>query len=240
MGSLFKSPRGEGAVTSTEKHRGVRGGRWVRKAVVVAMHPESVWGGPGSMTHSFRQITRSMKPIHRRRSPKLNSPHAIRPARALPKDLSSVLILRRLLLLIGVGILPIAAIAFWRRSKLNLVGVTLYASPHCSCCKSYVHYLGAHGFGVTVVPTIDPMEISRQYGMPEAMDSCHTALIGNYVVEGHVPADVIQHLLAERLDLIGISLPGMPTGTPGMDGVKKEPWTILAFGKNGVTTFAAL
>jgi hypothetical protein len=192
------------------------------------------------MTHSFRQHQPPVKLIHQRQPPKRNSPRAIRPPRRLPENLSSTLILRRVLILLAVGIVPLGAIAFWRRGKLNLIEATVYMDPQCLCCESYARYLDAHGFAVKVVSTIDPIKINRQYGMPESMDSCHTALIGDYVVEGHVPVDVIQHLLAERRDLIGISLPGMPTGTPGMDGPKERQWTILAFGKSGVSVLSTL
>ena len=154
--------------------------------------------------------------------------------------MSSLLILRRALLLVAAGLLPIGAIAFWHRGKLNLIDATVYTDPQCTCCKSYADYLDTHGFAVTLISTSDLTRINRQHGMPEAMDSCHTTLIGNYVVEGHVPVDVIQRLLTERPNLIGISLPGMPPGTPGMDGPKEGPWTIFAFAKSGWSVFTTV
>jgi hypothetical protein len=103
----------------------------------------------------------------------------------------------------------------------------LYKNPDCGCCAGYARYLRAHGFEVTEVATADLPQIKKQHGVPEALEGCHTTLIGAYVVEGHVPIGPINKLLAERPRIKGISLPGMPEGSPGMTGRKKEPFTIL-------------
>lgn len=109
----------------------------------------------------------------------------------------------------------------------------LYKDPNCGCCEDYADYLRGHGFAVEVKPTGDLARISREAGVPEPLQGCHTTLIDGYVVSGHVPVTSVQQLLAERPDIVGISLPGMPMGSPGMGGPKEGPFTIQAIGKNG-------
>ncbi len=112
---------------------------------------------------------------------------------------------------------------------------TLYKSPQCGCCEGYAEYLRANGFEVEVKPTFDLAEISRKAGVPESFQGCHTMFIDGYVVDGHVPLDTLNRLLSERPDIAGISLPGMPTGSPGMSGSKTGPFTIYAISKSGET-----
>lgn len=102
----------------------------------------------------------------------------------------------------------------------------LYKNPQCSCCEGYASYLRNHGYAVTTTPTHDLSLIRRQHGVPEKLAGCHTTIVGGYVVEGHVPVAAIDKLLTERPKIKGISLPGMPEGSPGMTGLKKEPFTI--------------
>jgi hypothetical protein len=109
----------------------------------------------------------------------------------------------------------------------------LYKNPQCACCEEYAEYLRSFGYPVTVKPTFDLALIKRQNGVPEALDGCHTMLVGGYVVEGHVPVGAIDRLLAEHPDIKGISLPGMPAGSPGMFGDKEGPFTIYAIGAGG-------
>ena len=104
---------------------------------------------------------------------------------------------------------------------------TMYVNPQCSCCQGHANYLRQNGFKITVKETHDMSLIRRQHGVPAKLAGCHIMLIGGYVVEGHVPASAIKKLLAERPKIKGISLPGMPEGSPGMTGVKAEPFTIL-------------
>jgi hypothetical protein len=106
------------------------------------------------------------------------------------------------------------------------VTVTMYKNPQCECCEEYAKYLRQHGFKVTVTPTHTMSLISREHGVPETLAGCHTMLIAGYVVEGHVPVSAINKLLTERPNIKGISLPGMPEGSPGMIGKKTEPFTI--------------
>ena len=110
---------------------------------------------------------------------------------------------------------------------------TLYKNPQCGCCEGYADYLRANGFQVDVKPTNDLMQISQKAGVPPEFQGCHTTFIDGYVIDGHVPASVIGKLLKERPPIAGITLPGMPIGSPGMDGVKTQPFTIYAVTKDG-------
>jgi hypothetical protein len=103
---------------------------------------------------------------------------------------------------------------------------TLYKNPQCGCCEAYGDYMRDNGFTVTVKPTHDLALIKRAHGVPENFEGCHTMLIDGYVVEGHVPVNTLTRLLTERPDIKGISLPGMPMGSPGMSGYKAAPFTI--------------
>lgn len=107
---------------------------------------------------------------------------------------------------------------------------TLYKNPACACCDGYADYLRGNGFEVTVQPSHDLPLLHRQHGVPEALVGCHTTVIEGYVVEGHVPVDSVIRLLMGRPNIKGISLPGMPAGSPGMFGEKAAPFTIYEIG----------
>jgi hypothetical protein len=107
---------------------------------------------------------------------------------------------------------------------------TLYKDPECGCCEAYADYLRANGIEVTVSPTDELAAMKRQYGVPGALAGCHTTLIEDYVVEGHVPIGAVLRMLTERPAIKGISLPGMPAGSPGMSGAKTGPFTMFQFG----------
>lgn len=109
----------------------------------------------------------------------------------------------------------------------------LYKSPQCGCCEKYAAYLRRNGFDVTVKPTHDLANISRKAGVPADLEGCHTMFVDGYVVDGHVPVDVVRRLLSERPPIAGISLPGMPAGSPGMSGTKTGPFVIYALPKDG-------
>jgi hypothetical protein len=114
------------------------------------------------------------------------------------------------------------------------VSATLYKNPGCACCEKYALYLRANDFDVTVIDAPNMTPIKRNHGVGEDIEGCHTTVIGGYVVEGHVPATPIKRLLREKPAIKGISLPGMPEGSPGMSGTKKAPFEILAItGKEG-------
>lgn len=99
---------------------------------------------------------------------------------------------------------------------------TVYKSPLCGCCTGYVEFLKSQGYEVAVENLADVEPVKRAMGVPAGMDSCHTTRIGGYVVEGHVPLNVLERLLREKPAIPGIALPGMPTGVPGMPGPKER------------------
>ena len=116
--------------------------------------------------------------------------------------------------------------------------VEVWKSATCKCCINWVKHLEANGFAVTV-NTADPSmldRIKRQSGIGENIAACHTAKIGPYVVEGHVPATDIKRLVAEQPDALGLAVPGMPVGSPGMEqGSETEPYDVLLIKKDGTT-----
>jgi len=116
--------------------------------------------------------------------------------------------------------------------------VTLYKTPQCGCCEAYADYLRANGFTVTVEPTHELATMSREAGIPDGFEGCHLAFVDGYVVSGHVPVSTVDRLLTERPAIAGVTLPGMPMGSPGMSGVKSEPFTIYAIGDQPPAVFA--
>jgi hypothetical protein len=119
--------------------------------------------------------------------------------------------------------------------------MTVYKSATCGCCAKWNDHMRAAGFAVTSNDLADVNPIKTQHGVPVQTRSCHTALVGGYVIEGHVPADVVKKLLRERPAIAGIAAPGMPAGSPGMempDG-RKDTYQIVAFDKQGKTSVYA-
>src|SRR5712691_2408649 len=116
--------------------------------------------------------------------------------------------------------LPLPAIA-------EPIRATLYKNPQCSCCEGYAAYLRSKGFEVDVKST-DLAQISSKAGVPEKFQGCHTMFVNGYVVDGHVPVKIIRKMLSERPAIAGITLPGMPAGSPGMTGYKIGTFTIYA------------
>lgn len=110
---------------------------------------------------------------------------------------------------------------------------TLFKKPTCKCCDKYATYLRGYGFDVDVKITNELAKISTQAGIPEKFQGCHTMFVDGYVVEGLVPGHVVKKLLSERPAIVGITLPGMPTGSPGMPGSKKGELIIYAVAKGG-------
>jgi hypothetical protein len=114
---------------------------------------------------------------------------------------------------------------------------TVYKSPECHCCGNYVGYLRKHGFDVRIEEIADMTPLKRRFGIPPDLESCHSMAIGGYIVEGHVPIAAIDRLLAEKPDIRGIALPGMPEGSPGMPGPKSGPFVIHTISGAGSTVF---
>lgn len=103
------------------------------------------------------------------------------------------------------------------------IAVKLYRNPTCGCCEVYANYLRSNGFSVEIINTTDLNSIKEKYTVPRHLEGCHTAVIGNYVFEGLIPAEDIKRVLNERLAIKGLSVPGMPVGAPGMPGAKQAP-----------------
>lgn len=111
--------------------------------------------------------------------------------------------------------------------------VTLYKSPNCGCCSGHAEALRKAGFDVTIELTDDLASVKQLHNIPVGGESCHTSVIGDYVVEGHVPLEAIEKLLTEKPDIAGIGLPGMPIGTPGMPGKKTAPYEVYQLSDQG-------
>jgi hypothetical protein len=118
--------------------------------------------------------------------------------------------------------------------------VTVYSSPTCGCCHEYEKYLEENGFEVEPIRTEALSEMKDELDIPEEMRSCHTAKVGEYFVEGHVPVEAIRKLLEEQPPIDGIALPGMPSGSPGMGGAKAEPFMIYSITDGEVEEFVTL
>jgi hypothetical protein len=116
--------------------------------------------------------------------------------------------------------------------------VQVYKSPTCGCCEKWVDHLRAEGFAVRTSDVADVTPIKLENGVAPELSACHTAFVGGYVVEGHVPASDIRRLLAERPAVAGLAVPGMPVGSPGMEGPGAVAYEVLSFGAQGVRVFS--
>lgn len=117
--------------------------------------------------------------------------------------------------------------------------VEVWKTPTCGCCRVWVQHLEDAGFRVKVNQLDDVEPVRRQFSVPPALSSCHTAVVDGYVVEGHVPADDIVRLLKQRPAIKGIYVPGMPVGSPGMEGPGAKGYDVLALDAEGkVSVFA--
>lgn len=114
--------------------------------------------------------------------------------------------------------------------------VTIFKDSSCGCCGVYSQYMGKKGYGAEVVTAQNMDEVKAKYNIPYSMRSCHTTVIGDYFVEGHVPVEAIEKLMAQKPDIAGIALPGMPSGSPGMTGSKLGPFVVYAVNNDGTTS----
>ena len=126
-----------------------------------------------------------------------------------------------------------------RTSPSNTVAkkpiITVYKDPSCGCCKKWIEHLIKNGYRVDAKDTPNMMEIKRTLGVPEALTACHTAVVNGYLIEGHVPAADIDRLLEQKPRVAGLAVPGMPAGSPGMEGTGTQRYQVLTFDKNGKT-----
>ena len=139
--------------------------------------------------------------------------------------------LQRRLIFLGLVLLPASSFAVIERPL-----ITMWKSLTCGCCKDWADHVEKNGFTVKAYSEGND-EIRKKLGMPIQFGSCHTAFIGGYAIEGHVPAKEIKRLLAEKPKAIGLAVPNMPVGSPGMDGPeykgRKDPYDVLLIGLNG-------
>lgn len=111
--------------------------------------------------------------------------------------------------------------------------ITVYKSPWCGCCGQWIDHMRAQGHRVAIRDMENLEAVKKMSGVPEAMQSCHTAIVAGYVVEGHVPAADVARLLAERPKAKGLAVPGMPGGAPGMESAAAEPYEVMLFQRDG-------
>jgi hypothetical protein len=145
--------------------------------------------------------------------------------------------------LLAAGV-PLVAAGFsaGRVTAAPPLAVTVYKTPQCGCCRAWVDHLREHGFEVSTHDVDDISAIKTKLGVPSDLTSCHTAVAGSYVVEGHVPADDIRKLLETKPKVAGVAVRGMPVGSPGMEvpGRKADKYDVVAYTKAGKkTVFAA-
>jgi hypothetical protein len=115
-----------------------------------------------------------------------------------------------------------------------LPAVQVYKDPNCGCCGAWVEHMRSAGFTVRVTEVNDTSVTRKRLGMPDRLGSCHTAVVDGYVIEGHVPAANVKQLLSARPLAIGLAVPGMPAGSPGMEmGSRKDPYQVLLVDKDG-------
>ena len=117
----------------------------------------------------------------------------------------------------------------------SLAEVTVYKTPTCGCCVKWIDHLEANGFEVVSHDLPDLRDTKRANDVPAPLAACHTALVDGYVIEGHVPAADVARLLRERPPVRGLAVPGMPIGSPGMEGPNPEPYAVVSFDASGRT-----
>jgi len=123
-------------------------------------------------------------------------------------------------------------------TTVTLPTVTVYKDPACGCCRAWIERMRAAGFEVQIHDVASAAardEIKRQQGVTSALAACHTAVVGGYVVEGHVPPELVKRMLAEHPKIAGLAVPGMPAGAPGMEGTGSDHYDVLSFTAGGAT-----
>jgi hypothetical protein len=144
--------------------------------------------------------------------------------------------LNRRTILLGVAVAGLTAHGFVTAQTVRKIDV--WKDPSCGCCKDWVAHLEKNGFKATIYETGNNAK-RAELGLADKFGSCHTALIDGYVIEGHVPAADIQRLLKDKPKALGLAVPGMPIGSPGMDGVayggRKDPFDVLLVKKDGTS-----
>jgi hypothetical protein len=139
------------------------------------------------------------------------------------------------------GVLVVAAASLLLQSGMPAAAaeplITVHRDPNCGCCGGWVQHLQKAGFPTSVIETKDLDAVKMRLKVPDDLAACHTAEVAGYVIEGHVPASALKRLLAEKPDATGLAVPGMPVGSPGMEGGTPERYDVVLFGPNGRRTF---
>lgn len=136
----------------------------------------------------------------------------------------------------GLRLATFVTTFFFLASAVHAAEFLVHKNAGCVCCDRWANHLRGHGHTVTIVPHDDMLTQKHELGVPEALWSCHTAIVDGYLIEGHVPAEDIQHLLAERPDALGLAVPGMPVGSPGMEmGNRYDAYDVILFKADGST-----
>lgn len=115
--------------------------------------------------------------------------------------------------------------------------ITVHKDPNCGCCTGWVRHLQNAGFRTNVIETRDVDAVKIRLGVPADLAACHTAELAGYIIEGHVPATAIRRLLTEKPSAQGLAVPGMPIGSPGMEGANLAPYAVVLFGPAGRSTY---
>jgi len=139
---------------------------------------------------------------------------------------------------VALGVLAAGALFGARRLAAEPAPMLkVWKDPGCGCCSGWVEHLRRSGFAVEAIDTADLAAVKTALGVPAELASCHTAKIETYVIEGHVPAAAIRRLLAERPAGLGLAVPGMPIGSPGMEGGTPQPYDVVLFGAPSPTVY---
>lgn len=147
---------------------------------------------------------------------------------------------RRAFLLSAAALLGGLALGRPANAQPALPPMTVYKDPNCGCCSEWIAHVRKAGFAVTVRDTADMASVKAAFGVPTALESCHTARVGSYAIEGHVPADLVIKLIKEKRVALGLAVPGMPVGSPGMEqGSRKDAYNVMLFDKAGKATVYA-
>ena len=133
----------------------------------------------------------------------------------------------------AVGLVLIAAVMLLFSNSGPATEVTIYKSATCGCCAGWIRHLESNGFTVRAHNVPDVSYYKERFGVRPELATCHTAVVEGYVVEGHVPARDIKRLLSERPSVTGIAVPGMPLGSPGMEGPRKDRYQVYSFDNDG-------
>ena len=147
-------------------------------------------------------------------------------------DHSHRLTRRSALWLVGAALIVPKTSAFAQPSN-----ILVHKDPNCGCCTGWVQHLKAAGFAVTVEATANLQVVRKRLRVPADLAACHTAEVDGYILEGHVPAVAVRRLLEKRPAATGLAVPGMPVGSPGMEGGEPQPYDVVLFGASGRQTF---